>query len=169
MIVNPVSTTPKNQHEGCPGRLRCSILYFTRRWRERSPEVGTRCRAVVMSFAPVHLAAGLGRTTARNQVVGALKRSVSKWSLITIQKKQSKEVHDKVHHLHIMRQNPADYRHHLLEEDEDASSRHISLCTENKALQPRRRCVGKRVLGGKTVQSETNPKKEVYTKGGNCP
>ncbi|TEA36641.1 hypothetical protein DBR06_SOUSAS310017, partial [Sousa chinensis] len=46
-------------------------------------------------------------------------------------KKQSKEVHDKVHRLHIMRQNPTDYRHHLLEEDEDASSRHISLCTEN--------------------------------------
>lgn len=47
----------------------------TRWWRARPPEAGTRRRAVVVSFALMHPAAGLGRTAARNLVVGARTRA----------------------------------------------------------------------------------------------
>lgn len=47
----------------------------TRWWRARPPEAGTRRRAVVVSSALTHPAAGLGRTTARNLVVGARTRA----------------------------------------------------------------------------------------------
>lgn len=110
------------------------------RWRRaRPPEAGTRRRAVVASFALVHPAAGLGRTAAKNLVAGPRTRSCphDPWSPF---RKQSTAIHGDVQHSHTMSKNPAAYKPHLLGEEKDASSRHVSLCTENKALKPEETC-----------------------------
>lgn len=45
---------------------------------------------------------------------------------------KNKEVHVQVHHKPLVCQSPADYGHYLMGEGEDAYSKQISPCKENK-------------------------------------
>lgn len=161
VIFTPVSTTPPSHHDYAAAHLLTpSHLSKHAQHRENGegqgpqrwvPDIGQH-PDIWVPFAPMHPDTGLGRTVARNQADRALQRA-SHVQIIRGHDSESKseEVHSQVYHQHIVCPNPADYRHCLLEDEEDAFSKNISLCTENRAPQLQRRSLRKVLLGGKTA------------------